>query len=200
VTAAYRGAISAEKNRRFFEAHAGLPIARLLITSGGGEVEAAVELAEWVFAHGIDVEVEDYCLSSCANYVFPAARARRIREGAVVAWHGNYTHLLQTGLWRDDIAPRAERTGEDKATAEAEVKGLTDRLAALERAFFEKIGVDQYLCWIGKMPPYSVPNYYFLSVEDMARFGVTRVTAPPGYGETDVSGFAADIRFVRLRP
>ena len=36
-------------------------------------------------------------LSSCANYVFPAGYHKTIGPGAIVAWHGNYHHLKQTG-------------------------------------------------------------------------------------------------------
>ena len=36
-----------------------------------------------------DVEIVDYCVSSCANYVFVAARTKRVLPGGAVAWHGN---------------------------------------------------------------------------------------------------------------
>lgn len=102
----YAGTISAERNRRFFASNREQPVERLVITSNGGEVEAGIALGEWVFEHQLDVEIESYCLSSCANYVFPAGRNKFIREGAVVAWHGNYHHLAATGLWTDDINSR----------------------------------------------------------------------------------------------
>ena len=35
------------------------------------------------------VEVDVICFSSCADYVFPAGRARVIRADAFVGWHGN---------------------------------------------------------------------------------------------------------------
>lgn len=198
AVAGYHGEISAENNARFFDDFDGRPVRRLVIRSGGGDVAAAIELAEWVHARGLDITVEDRCLSACANYVFPAARRKEIRAGAVVAWHGNYHHLEATGLWRDDVALRMQRDGEDEASATRYVRAQVERLVALERAFFARIGVDQRVCWIGKMPPYSVPDYYFLSVADMARFGITGVTAPADYPATDVSGFEADIVWLAL--
>lgn len=161
-------------------------------------MEAGIALGTWVFEHRLDVEVNEYCLSSCANYVFPAARRKFISPGAVVAWHGNYHHLKATGLWTDDIAARMRRHGEDAATAREAARAEMERLVRLERDFFARIGVDQYLCWIGKMPPYNARNYYFLSREDMARFGVTRVLTPPGYEYTDVSDIDASIELIRL--
>jgi len=169
-----------------------------VINSGGGEVEAGIALGRWVFRQRLDVEVPGYCLSSCANYVFPAAGRKFIAPGAVVAWHGNYHHLKATGLWTDDIAARMQRHGEDAVTARDKARAEMERLVQLERAFFADIGVDEYLCWIGKMPPYNVPNYYFLSREDMAGFGVTQVQTPPGYEHTDVTGLDASVEFISL--
>lgn len=198
-SAHYTGPISAVQNQRLFAAVRGKAVNRLVITSTGGEVEAGIALGLWVFRQRLDVEVSEYCLSSCANYVFPAGHHKSIGAGAIVAWHGNYNHLKQTGLWQDDIAGRMERHGEDVATARVKVREEMERLTGLERDFFAHIGIDEYLCWIGKMPPYSVPNYYFLSRQDMARFGVTRVQIPPDYEGTDVSDFIDHIMYLKLR-
>ena len=194
----YQGHISAEHNRQFFAAVAGQTHQRLSITSSGGEVAAAIALGEWVFSQQLDLEVPDYCLSSCANYVFPAAHQKLVHAGAIVAWHGNYRHLQQTGLWREDIDARMQRHGEDEQTATRKARAQLEELVGLERAFFAHIGVDEYLCWIGKLPPYNVPDYYFLSVHDMARFGVERVQVPPDYAHTDVSRFTDSIVYIEL--
>jgi hypothetical protein len=196
--ASYSGSISAGQNQRFFDAVKGKAITRLVITSDGGEVAAGIALGLWVFEHRIDIDVPEYCLSSCANYVFPAGQRKTIGAGAVVAWHGNYNHLKQTGLWQDEVAGRVKRYGEDSLTAEARVRAEVDRLARLEHDFFARIGVNEYLCWIGKMPPYNAPNYYYLSSQDMARFGVTHVQTSPDYEDTDVSGFDDHIMYIRL--
>jgi hypothetical protein len=140
----YDGPISAAHNRRFFETLAGRPLRRLSITSSGGDVAAAIALGEWVYARHLDIEVPDYCLSSCANYVFPAGRHKVIRSGAIVAWHGNYRHLQQTGLWRDDVTARMLHHGEDEQAATRHVRAQVDELTGLERDFFARIGVDEY--------------------------------------------------------
>jgi len=197
-TVHYQGEISAEHNRQFFASLDGRPLQRLSITSSGGEVAAAIALGEWVFARSLDIEVPDHCLSSCANYVFPAGRRKLIRPGAIVAWHGNYRHLQETGLWRDEVATRMRRDGEDEQTATRQVETQVDRLAGLEHGFFTRIGVDDRVCWIGKQPPYNVPDYYFLSTADMARFGVDRVQAPADYAATDVSRFVDSIVHIEL--
>ena len=198
ATAEYQGAISAENNAGFFARVAGQEVRRLLINSGGGGVAAAIELADWVHAQQLDITVTGVCLSSCANYVFPAANRKEIVPGAIVAWHGNYHHLAHTGLWRDDVALRMQRDGEDEQTATRYVQAQVARLVALERGFFARIGIDEQVCWIGKQPPYNVPDYFFLSVDDMARFGITEVQAPAGYPATDLASFDANIVFLEL--
>jgi len=146
----------------------------------------------------LTLEVRDYCFSSCANYVFTAAARKIIRPNAVVAWHGNYQHLYQTGLWRDDVPSRMQRTGESRTVASQKVLEQVKHLVKREKAFFKTISVDQYLNWIGKMPPYSVRDYYFLSAADMARFGVKQVEAPEDYPNTDTSRYDVSIEFIRL--
>jgi len=198
VSAVYEGAISAENNAGFFARFAGQPVRVLLIDSGGGEVAAAIDLANWVHARQLDIVVTGMCLSSCANYVFPAARHKEIRPGAIVAWHGNYHHLAHTGLWRDDVLLRMRRDGEDEETATRYVQAQVATLVALERDFFARIGVDEQVCWIGKQPPYNVADYYFLSAAGMARFGISRVQVPAGYTTMDLGGFEADIVYLEL--
>ncbi len=197
-TVTYQGDISSTQNRDFFKRVQDRAIDRLVITSAGGEVEAGIELGLWVFKQQLTLEVRDYCFSSCANYVFPAAARKIIRPNAVVAWHGNYQHLYETGLWRDDIAKRIQRTGESRAIARQKVLAQVQRLVKQEKVFFKTIGVDQYLTWIGKMPPYSASNYYFLAPADMARFGVRQVQAPEDYPSTDTSKYNVALEFIRL--
>jgi hypothetical protein len=199
-TAVYRGEINAETNQRFFAQVAGTTPRRLVVDSPGGEVEAGIVLGRWVFEQGADLVVEGECLSSCANYVFTAARRKTVRPGAVVAWHGNYHHLEATGLWRDDVAARRARTGEPEATAEQAVRAQVERLVALERAFFATIGVDERLCWVGKRPPHEVPNYFTLSAEDMARFGVFGVSLPEDYPPRHPETGDGAIPLIRLAP
>jgi hypothetical protein len=76
---------------------------------------------------------------------------------------------------------------------------LVERLVSKEQQFFSHIGVDEYICWIGKMPPYSVPNYYFLSREDMANFGVLNVHTPDNYRETSDFHVKTGIRYLSLK-
>jgi hypothetical protein len=197
-TAYYTGDITAERNRAFFDRERGRVLERLVITSHGGEVEAGIALGTWVFDQALDVDVPEYCLSSCANYVFPAGLTKIIRPGAVVAWHGSYRHLWETGLWQDEVAARRARYGEDAATARERALAFVKRLVRLEDEHFARIGINGDLCWIGKIPPFDAPNYYFLGERDMARFGIHDLHVPIGYEYTDVTGLGVHVMYIDL--
>ena len=194
----YTGSISPENNQRFFKSIEDKPVKWLVIKSNGGDVEAGIKLATWLFDNNVNIEIDEYCLSSCANYVFPAAKRKVIRPGAVVAWHGNYHHLQYTGLWRDDIEIHMRKYGESRKVSTRKVRRQMRHLVGLEKMFFKRIGVNEFVCRIGKQAPYKVPNYYFLSRQDMLRFGIRGVQVSNDYTLTDVSEMPASIRFIRL--
>ncbi len=197
-TAIYVSEISKENNATFFSSIKNRIIKKLRVNSSGGDVEAAIKLARWIYNNKVDIEVIEYCLSSCANYLFTAAFHKTILPGAIVAWHGNYHHLKQTGLWRDDIQTRIKRTGESRVQARTHVLQQVNHLVKLEQSFFKEIGIDEKICWIGKIPPYNVKNYYFLSVSDMHRFGVRNVTLTKNYEKTNVKKFIEHIVYLKL--
>lgn len=140
----------------------------LVIASPGGDVEAALDIAETVLNAKMDVEVQYLCASSCANYIFPAGARKLISPGAVVGWHGNVTHLA----YLDRIDP---------GRSSEEVREHVRHLSAREAAFFRRIGVDGYVCWFGKLAPYNVRGTYALSVDDMRAFGIANVIASKDY-------------------
>jgi hypothetical protein len=60
----------------------------LVVNSGGGWTEPAIELAKLAERHGWLVIVKDQCLSSCANYVFLSRTKKIVLPQSVVGWHG----------------------------------------------------------------------------------------------------------------
>lgn len=137
-------------------------IQRLVITSEGGAVGPALDIATAVHQRGLDVEVPSTCFSSCANYIFPAGRRKIAARHGVVAWHGNMAHVLYL-----------DRSGQGRWHSEEMVSAR--QLAAREAEFYRRIGVDGFVAWFGKIAPYEIAEFYWLSVQDMARFGITGV-------------------------
>jgi hypothetical protein len=138
-------------------------ITRLVIGSRGGNVTAALDMALAVHERRMDVEVPRACLSSCANYVFPAGRRKILGWPGAVAWHGNMTHVLYL-----------QQTGQ-ASWSDQQIAGAR-QLARREADFFRRIGVDGFVCWFGKIAPYDIEDFYWLSVPDMERFGIRDVT------------------------
>ena len=173
-------------------------IQRLVITSRGGMVTAALDMAVAIHERQLDIEVPTTCHSSCANYIFPAGRRKILGRPQAVAWHGNMAHvlyLMQSGQasWNEELTAAAYQ------------------LAAREAEFYSRIGVDGFVCWFAKTAPYDVDDFYTLSADDMQRFGIAHVTVretsplQPGAGEVrlvqvDWAGLEAIRPAVRLAP
>lgn len=185
----------------------GRRVDELRITSAGGEINAGMDLGEWVHEHGLTVLVDEYCLSSCANYVFPAAWQKVLAAGAVVAWHGSARQRdLPAQLARvvDDqvkvlVLSEPARAGE-RARREREASAYLSRAIARQDAFFARIGVSEFITRIGQ-ERYDVSGLYTLRVADMRRFGIDNVLAPAGDVADDVSAVERklEVRIVRLQ-
>lgn len=176
------GRITAKTAERFNAVLQNQEITRVQLNSPGGDVEPSIDIGTAIFRNGMDVEVVGDCLSSCANYLFPAGRHKVISGPGVVAWHGNIQHLVYL-----------HESGE-RVMVQPTYEGLL-ATAKREADFFALVGVNPFICWFGKIAPFKVRNFYFLSVEDMARFGITDVTARAGYEETD-TGYMDQFFFI----
>ncbi|MGC7862437.1 hypothetical protein ACP3XP_00195, partial [Vibrio anguillarum] len=89
----YKGVLSPEGNELAFELYerAKEKPNTLIITSDGGDIMLGIELGRWVYDNKMSVEVNDYCLSSCANYVFTAGKIKYISNRAIIGFHGGAT-------------------------------------------------------------------------------------------------------------
>ena len=188
----------------------GRKIQTLVVDSAGGEILTSMDFGDWVANRKVDVVVERLCLSSCANYIFPAARTKLIEPGAVVAWHGSARQrdlLVELNQTIDERVDKLRLSAAEKERKREQMRRATAdylRGAQLRQdAFFRRIGVDEYVSRIGN-EEYYVGGLYYLSVEDMARFGITNVRAPPDYEQTDLSALTREthlpITYLKLQP
>ena len=58
------------------------------VDSGGGDAEAAIDLANVVYRMKLSIVIMGECLSSCANYLFVVADKKYFTNDAIVGWHG----------------------------------------------------------------------------------------------------------------
>ncbi len=60
----------------------------LIVRSHGGDLHEGLRMGALIAARKLNVEVDAYCLSSCANNIFLAGYSKRLRAGAVLGFHG----------------------------------------------------------------------------------------------------------------
>lgn len=208
TSAVYRGEMTEEGLAALKKLAQGQAIDTLLVDSAGGEIVVGMDFGYWVIERQLNVVVDGICLSSCANYVFAAGRKKSILHGSVVAWHGS---ARQPGLL-DQMHEVAERNvkarklppgkeAEELVRArQANVDYLTGAIVK-QGEFFHRVGVDEYVTRIGN-EVHGLPGFYYLSVEDMARFGIRDVAAPEDYARMDLSALQKrtgyQIRYLKL--
>lgn len=175
----YTGYITTAANQRVMELFEGASEkpGTVLISSGGGSTEAGMDLAEWILDHNLEVEVGNYCLSSCANYVFLAGKVKKLGRESVVVWHGS--------MWQESLDRPA-----DPASADFNPRTLAQR--ERETRFFDRIEVDNLITVYGQR--LGLPLRYRLrwlfgggallgfdyDLEDMGRFGVSNIELVDG--------------------
>jgi len=214
TTVKYVGKVSDKNAELFLNMVKGKNLTKLVINSGGGEINAGMEIGSWVFDNQIDVVVDGVCMSSCANYVFTAGRFKTITKGSIVGWHGN---ALSESAMSDQEIRRATteifnqmtESDQKKLNLEEIIKTTIEQsseynASSIKRQaeFFKKIGVDEYLCRIG-LEEYGAEDFYILSVADMARFGIQNVRAPKNYEQTDLTSLCEKkgkkVEYIKLR-
>lgn len=186
----YQGLIASEANDGVFELYreASPKPTTLRIESQGGGAAAAMRLGMWILDTELDVQVDRYCYSSCANYVFLAGRNKLLGPHASLMWHGGVTqplnradleHLLDDMLSTLDVEARDAVLAEHpriRLLEQLEMSRL--ELIARETHFFERIAVDQRLTVLGHLFERELlandHNYsgWDLSLPDLDKLGV----------------------------
>jgi len=160
----------------------------LSIRSQGGEVNAGMDLGSWVRAHKLNVRVMEFCLSSCANYVFPAGIEKIVSNFAMIGYHGGPGKLEKLTL--DESARKiydALPPDQQKALM-AEFANISQQGGRREAQYFEQLGVRADITSLGQNERYDQfvkanPNAagWTYSLEDFARLGVRDISVinPP---------------------
>ena len=119
----------------------------LVTDSGGGSWESALALGILIHRHGWNVEVVDLCASSCANFIFPAGRAKYLHSDAMLLFHGGpHQHDILAQAMAIDQAPAGNST-------------------PAEAKYPERAGMEGRLV-IDDMGPLRLQVWEFLSVTD----------------------------------
>lgn len=205
-TVYYTGNMSKASSATFDAAVAGITrgqITRIVMNSGGGDTVAGRHIGRWVKSMGVVVEVDTICFSSCADYVFPAGRARVIRADAFVGWHGNERQFAVLAARRgvslaDELrkfAPK-ELSPEQQAAFVREVGETLEITQKDEADFYAQLGLNDAfaVCAVGdeleKRFGFTGRKGWGFSIDDMALLGLTdTVYLGDGSYEKDSAGF-----------
>lgn len=149
----YTGQITEAQNQRAFDLYnsATTKPTALYISSGGGQVMDGMSLGEFVQKQHLDVIVDRFCFSSCANYVLISGQQIFVGEKAIIGWHGN----AASAYWRDsDIDAMVRHLTGDKREAEwlklrNYYDNLIERAEAREKDFYAALGVSPDIMTIG---------------------------------------------------
>jgi len=187
-TVYYTGNMSAASRRAFDTAVASVEpgqVTRMVIYSGGGDTVEGRHIGRWVHRMGLVVEVDVICFSSCADYVFPAGRARVIRQDAFVGWHGNERQFQIIADRRGITLAEHMRTLVPPGAPAADVdKFVTEFLASVavtgkdEATFYAELGLDDAfaVCGVGDEVEerfgFTGKKGWGFSIEEMVGFGM----------------------------
>ena len=188
----YSGSITEAKNDVAFALYDNAPLKpkRLVISSPGGAVEYGIQLGEWIINNQLDVEVADYCMSSCANYVFLAGNKKILGKHSFIGFHG--------GLLQRATLPFKGRRYLQKVSAltkscdfELFNKSYKDKLAFpfsnsrfRECALMQVTGVDYKILIAGQYEKYRVHTLQFglwsYDLDALASLGVNNLILKDG--------------------
>jgi hypothetical protein len=187
-TVYYTGNLSKASSAAFDAAVAGIgrgQLTRLVISSGGGDTVEGRHIGRWVRDMALVVEVDVICFSSCANYVFPAGRARVIRSDAFVGWHGNERQFevlaARQGVSLAEVLAQhlpQDLPPEHRAAFEQEMLRTVTATNKDETAFYASLGLDDAfaVCAVGdvleKRPGFAGQRGWGFALADMARLGL----------------------------
>jgi hypothetical protein len=137
-TLRFEGAITAQ-SWNGFAAIVDASTRRIVVNSGGGDVAAAVRVAQRIRAAHIELVVDGYCLSSCANYWAVASPNTTLQDG-VIGYHGNLTGCVQLS---GGLAPYVAKDLPRDASQEKldQVAAQVRDAIALEEGFYGRDGM-----------------------------------------------------------
>ena len=96
--------------------------------SGGGNGPAALAVGILLHKHNWDVEIVNLCVSSCANFIFPAGKTKYLNNQSMLVFHGG-PH--QEGML-EEIEKLEREMAVNGAPAHAMVLGNKDKEGVIE--------------------------------------------------------------------
>jgi len=190
----YTGLIDKAANEKLISIYNELKIKPVWINikSKGGVIDTALDLGEWIYKVKLNIKVLDYCLSSCANYIFTAAHKKIVSNNAVIGFHGGASSTESNTTEIDTMIAALPK--EQQKSKRIEIDTMLQQYLAKankrEKIFFDMIGVSQSITTLGQSPVYyelygsddAYQGWYY-SIQDFKKLGVNNISVidPPWY-------------------
>lgn len=156
-------------------------IRKIQVTSPGGDVSEGISIAELVRDKNLTVEVKGMCGSSCANYIFMAAKQKKVFPGGQVCFHGNSnTSTPNFKIFREQVVV----TDRDKLSASQLEENIRkgwvsiQRIQKREREFYASIGMKVDLGFFN-LENYAGYDWVCPTKAGFARFGISGIEGLP---------------------
>lgn len=153
-------------------------VKRVRINSGGGDTVEGMNIGEFVRDRRLDVEVDGLCLSSCANYIFPAGEKKFVgmMRGSI-CYHGNEQTSFPTSQAFEarlrEVFKAAKVSDEDiEKYVPANLKRHEERVER-EKKFFASLGMSPVDLF--NMGNYPKSDWVCPTERGFARFGVRNI-------------------------
>lgn len=185
----YVGPIDEQANAKLFALYDSLKDKpdTLAIRSKGGPTTQGMALGQWVHDHKLDIKVLEYCLSSCANYVFPAGAHKVVSNFAVIGLHGG---LSSTSFEYDESTKKmlAAMQPKERQTLIDQINASIKGDAVKEQAYLKALGVRADYVTLGQEERYQKlyrndPEVigWTYSLEDFGHMGIHDISVinPP---------------------
>lgn len=145
----------------------------LIVRSGGGDVLAAIPIAEKIQRGEIDIVVDGLCVSSCADYFFIAAERKKVSLNSLVLFHGGITAKLDHES--EKMTEEMTRLGAKPEQVELYMKRWR-KGAKKEQEIYKNAGVDISLLEYSHVVTDRDYDYWAPPPETLKKLGVRNIT------------------------
>lgn len=136
-TISFKGTIEIEELRRFQEVYKPTD-ETIILNSGGGRMDAALDIGKILIQNKkLTAIVQGMCASSCANYLFLAAKNKVIDHG-IVGFHGNWKAMVNVDTYNTHLAAL-------EPVERAKMDAFHKQHVLAESEFLSKSGASQSL-------------------------------------------------------
>ena len=152
-----------------------------MVNSGGGDVSAALDIADRILKNHLNIIVDGICISSCANYMFVVGASKIVTSGSLLGFHGGPAQTM-------DFVFKGPRSLYDSAFIEHRkyIKTLLER----ENSFFQHANVNISLLYDR---PNNLPDnhrlinsFWVYSLPTLEKYGIKNIISYSDPGDRNV--------------